>query len=73
VIVPAGSIAVFSSYVFHRSGPNLTNKLRRVYLPQYTPEIIRNKEGGQWGQAIPFLKDGEIVWKEGMPYPEAVA
>jgi ectoine hydroxylase-related dioxygenase (phytanoyl-CoA dioxygenase family) len=70
VVLPAGSIAVFSSYVFHRSGPNLTDKLRRIYLPQYTPEIIRHKEGGQWGQAIPFLKDGEIVWKEGMPYPE---
>jgi ectoine hydroxylase-related dioxygenase (phytanoyl-CoA dioxygenase family) len=35
VVVPAGSIAAFSSYVFHRSGPNLTDKLRRVYLPQY--------------------------------------
>ena len=44
VIVPAGSIAVFSSYVFHRSGPNLTNQLRRVYLPQYSPVVIRNPD-----------------------------
>jgi ectoine hydroxylase-related dioxygenase (phytanoyl-CoA dioxygenase family) len=63
VIIPAGSIAVFSSYVFHRSGPNLTNKLRRVYLPQYSPEIILNQKGEKCGQAVPFLKDGEIVWK----------
>jgi ectoine hydroxylase-related dioxygenase (phytanoyl-CoA dioxygenase family) len=63
VIVPAGSIAVFSSYVFHRSGPNLTDKLRRVYLPQYSPEIIRNQQGEPWGQTVQFLKDGEIVWK----------
>ena len=63
VILPAGSIAVFSSYVFHRSGPNLTDKLRRVYLPQYSSEIIRNQQGQPWGQAVPFLKDGEIVWK----------
>ncbi len=63
VVLPAGSIAVFSSYVFHRSGPNLTDKLRRVYLPQYSPEIIYNTNGERWGQAVPFLKDGEVVWK----------
>ena len=63
VTLPAGSIAVFSSYVFHRSGPNLTDKLRRVYLPQYSPEVIYNQEGKQWGQAVPFLKGGEVVWK----------
>jgi len=65
VIVPAGSIACFSSYVFHRSGPNLTDKMRRIYLPQYSPEIIRNLKGEQWGQAVPFLKNGEKVWREG--------
>ncbi len=63
IVLPAGSIAVFSSYVFHRSGPNLTDKLRRVYLPQYSPEIIYNLKGEHHGQAIPFLKDGEIVWR----------
>ncbi len=62
-IVPAGSIVAFSSYVFHRSGPNLTDKLRRVYLPQYSPEIIFNDDGTQKGQSVPFLKKGEIVWK----------
>ena len=64
VILPAGSIAVFSSYVFHRSGPNLTNKLRRIYLPQYSPDIIRDLKGNQWAQAVPFLKNGENVWRE---------
>ena len=63
-IVPAGSIVVFSSYVFHRSGPNLTGNLRRVYLPQYSSEVIRKPDGTQWGQAVPFLKGGEIVWRE---------
>lgn len=63
-IVPAGSIVVFSSYVFHRSGPNLTNKLRRIFLPQYTPEVIRALDGKQWGQAVPFLKDGKNIWQE---------
>jgi ectoine hydroxylase-related dioxygenase (phytanoyl-CoA dioxygenase family) len=63
-IVPAGSIVVFSSYVFHRSGPNLTDKIRRVYLPQYSSAIIRDLKGKQWGQAVPFLKNGENVWRE---------
>jgi len=63
-IVPAGSIVVFSSYVFHRSGPNLTNKMRRIFLSQYTPTIIRDLQGKQWGQAIPFLENGENVWRE---------
>jgi ectoine hydroxylase-related dioxygenase (phytanoyl-CoA dioxygenase family) len=63
-IVPAGSIVVFSSYVFHRSGPNLTDKMRRIFLPQYTPTIIYDLKGKQWGQAIPFLENGENVWRE---------
>lgn len=62
VVIPAGSIAVFSSYVFHRSGPNLTDKMRRVFLPQYSPEIILDLEGKVWGNPTPFLKNGEIVW-----------
>jgi len=61
-IVPAGSIVVFSSYVFHRSGPNLTDRQRRVFLAQYSPTIIRNLNGDQWGQAVPFLRNGENVW-----------
>ena len=64
VTVPAGSIACFSSYVFHRSGPNLTDKLRRIYLPQYAPVVINGLDGKQWGQAVPFLKNGENIWRE---------
>lgn len=62
IIAPAGSIACFSSYVFHRSGPNLTNRLRRVFLPQYSPVPIHNLDGTQRGQAIPFLKGGKVVY-----------
>jgi ectoine hydroxylase-related dioxygenase (phytanoyl-CoA dioxygenase family) len=63
VIVPAGSVVAFSSYVFHRSGPNLTSNLRRVYLPQYSPVVIRDLQGKLWGQDVPFLKNGENVWQ----------
>ena len=62
VIVPAGSIAVFSSVTFHRSGPNTTDRMRRVYLAQYSPEIIPNKEGtAPFGRDEQFLKDGRRV------------
>jgi ectoine hydroxylase-related dioxygenase (phytanoyl-CoA dioxygenase family) len=44
VIVPAGSIACFSSTLFHRSGPNTTDRMRRIYLAQYSPEPILNED-----------------------------
>jgi len=62
VIAPAGSIAVFSSVTFHRSGANTTDKPRRVYLAQYSAEPITNREGtGLWGKADPVLKNGQPV------------
>ena len=62
VICSEGSIAVFSSTVFHRSGPNTTDRMRRVYLPQYSAEPIMKADGsGLWNLAEPFLIDGERV------------
>jgi len=62
VVVPVGSVAVFSSVCFHRSGPNRTNKMRRVYLPQYSAEPITTPDGSKlWSFAEPFLKDGQNV------------
>ncbi len=59
-IVPAGSIVVFSSRTFHRSGPNMTDDYRRCYLAQYSAEPIMNQDGSQlWGRAEPILKRGE--------------
>ena len=63
VVVPAGSVVAFTSYNFHRSGPNTTPKMRRVYLPQYSAEPIRAGGGGLWAMAVPFVKDGEIVYR----------
>lgn len=58
VIIPAGSIACFSSYVFHSSGANLTNKMRRIFLAQYSGEVIMNEDGTRpWGATEPFLRD----------------
>jgi ectoine hydroxylase-related dioxygenase (phytanoyl-CoA dioxygenase family) len=62
VIVPAGSIVCFSSTVIHRSGANLTDKLRRVYLLQYSPEVIMNEDGtAPHGSFEPFLVDGAVT------------
>jgi ectoine hydroxylase-related dioxygenase (phytanoyl-CoA dioxygenase family) len=45
VVVPAGSIACFSSTLFHRSGPNTTDEVRRVYVAQYSAEPILSEDG----------------------------
>jgi ectoine hydroxylase-related dioxygenase (phytanoyl-CoA dioxygenase family) len=47
VIVPAGSIACFSSTLFHRSGPNTTDRVRRVYVAQYSAEPILSEDGSR--------------------------
>lgn len=62
VIVPAGSIAVFSSVTFHRSGANATKGMRRSYLCQYSPEPILTADGTRtWALAVPFLRDGKRI------------
>ena len=58
VIAPAGSIAVFSSTVFHRSGVNTTPDYRRVYVVQYAPAPMINPSGKQASRADPVLKRG---------------
>jgi len=61
-LVPAGSVVVFSSLTFHRSGPNTSSKMRRAYVTQYSSEIIcRPGENDPMHLAVPFLKDGTTV------------
>lgn len=58
-IVPAGSLVVFSSLCFHRSGANHTNKMRRAYVTQYSAEpIMKPGESSPMHLAVPFLTDG---------------
>ena len=47
LLVPAGSIACFSTTLFHRSGPNTTDDVRRVYLAQYTAEPLLSEDGSR--------------------------
>ena len=58
---PAGSIVVFSSTCFHRSGANFTDKMRRAYALQYSPEPVLEPDGSLKGLAVPFLENGERV------------
>jgi ectoine hydroxylase-related dioxygenase (phytanoyl-CoA dioxygenase family) len=64
VIVPAGSIALFSSLTFHRSGVNTASKMRRSYLAQYSPEPMGNtdKSKGTVTLAVPFIKNGQSIY-----------
>ena len=64
VIVPAGSIALFSSLTFHRSGANTTAKMRRSYLAQYSAGPMGNEDDskGATTLAVPFLEGGRRVY-----------
>jgi ectoine hydroxylase-related dioxygenase (phytanoyl-CoA dioxygenase family) len=63
-VVPAGSVVVFSSLAFHRSGANSTNKMRRAYVTQYSPDVILDpRTGAPKHLAVPFLKNGNVVYE----------
>lgn len=58
-VMKAGSIAVFSSVCFHRSGANTTPRMRRAYAVQFSPEIIYEADGSLKGLDELFIKDGK--------------
>jgi ectoine hydroxylase-related dioxygenase (phytanoyl-CoA dioxygenase family) len=59
VTAPAGSVACFSSTLFHRSGPNTTERARRVYVAQYSAEPVLDEDGARPRHlAEPLLIDG---------------
>jgi ectoine hydroxylase-related dioxygenase (phytanoyl-CoA dioxygenase family) len=60
-ICKAGSVVVFSSTTFHRSGANSTNAMRRAYAVQFSPEIIYDPDGSLKGLDELFLDNGERV------------
>jgi ectoine hydroxylase-related dioxygenase (phytanoyl-CoA dioxygenase family) len=61
VIVPAGSIVCFSSTLLHRSGPNTTDSVRRVYVAQYSAEPILSEDGSHPRMlAEPLLIDSRL-------------
>jgi ectoine hydroxylase-related dioxygenase (phytanoyl-CoA dioxygenase family) len=60
VNVAAGSMAPFFSTLFHSSGANATDRVRRVYLAQYSPEPILSEDDSRPRHlAEPLLTAGE--------------
>jgi ectoine hydroxylase-related dioxygenase (phytanoyl-CoA dioxygenase family) len=60
--VPAGSVVAFSSRMLHATGANQTDRPRRIYLAQYTPEVILNPGTLQLRRnAIPLIQEGRQV------------
>lgn len=47
----AGDILVFSSLTPHRTGPNLTDAVRKAYIVQYAPDGARVPEAGGAGRS----------------------
>lgn len=70
VIAPAGSLAVFSSTVLHRSGPNCCEQPRRAYIVQYSARPVLDGDGSVRHFADPMLHAGLPV---GPPAAEALA
>jgi ectoine hydroxylase-related dioxygenase (phytanoyl-CoA dioxygenase family) len=59
LVVPAGTVVGFSSTLLHRTGPNSTDRQRRVYVTQYSSEPILAEDGeGPRHLAVPLLVDG---------------
>jgi len=58
--VKAGSLVVFSSLCFHSSGANKTDRMRRAYVTQYSPEpICRPGTQDLMHLGVPFLAGGK--------------
>jgi ectoine hydroxylase-related dioxygenase (phytanoyl-CoA dioxygenase family) len=58
----AGSIVAFSSLLLHATGANRSARPRRVYLAQYSPEVILDPGTRQLRRnAIPILRHGGQV------------
>ena len=60
--VAAGSVVAFSSRLLHATGINRSSNLRRVYLAQYSPEVILDPGTRQLRRnAIAILQRGRRV------------
>jgi ectoine hydroxylase-related dioxygenase (phytanoyl-CoA dioxygenase family) len=56
-----GSMAVFPSTLFHRSGPNVSPGMRKGYIVQYSVEGARNAATGA------VFDNGPVIARDGKP------
>jgi len=61
VELPKGGMAVFSSLLFHRSGPNLSNTIRKSYILQYSAADARNARTGELLNRPVIARNGQPV------------
>ncbi|MCD9020815.1 phytanoyl-CoA dioxygenase family protein [Cohnella silvisoli] len=54
-----GSMVVFSSLLFHRSGPNVSDNVRKGYILQYFPTHTTNLKNGKSFKKMVIAKDGK--------------
>jgi phytanoyl-CoA hydroxylase len=61
VPVRSGSVLVFWSLTVHKSGPNLSDDLRRAYIVQYSKAGLRDATSGEPIDTVPVLRDGRVL------------
>jgi ectoine hydroxylase-related dioxygenase (phytanoyl-CoA dioxygenase family) len=62
VEMKAGQVAIFSSLLLHKSGPNTSNAPRFGYVPQYHyPHVVEDPGGKPTGDQWPVLRNGSPV------------
>jgi ectoine hydroxylase-related dioxygenase (phytanoyl-CoA dioxygenase family) len=62
VAVEPGGLAAFNPLMFHRSGPNISDRWRRALVVQFSQEPILTEDGAKpWHSADPFIRDGRRV------------
>jgi len=59
--VPAGSLILLNGLLPHRSGLNATDKIRRAYLCQFSPQPVLDDRGQAIQMAEPVLRGGAAV------------
>ena len=66
-----GQVAVFSSLMLHKSGPNTSRESRKAYVPQYhVPGVVVAESKKKFGDAYPVLRDGHRI---DVPLPKAIS
>jgi hypothetical protein len=56
------SLVIFSLLTFHRSGSNATDRMRRAYVTQYSPDrIFKPGTRELMHLGVPFLEDGGCI------------
>ncbi|MES2202129.1 MAG: phytanoyl-CoA dioxygenase family protein [candidate division FCPU426 bacterium] len=59
VEMEAGQVAIFSSLLLHKSGPNTSKNVRYGFVPQYHVPGVVGEDGVQWGDQFPVLRGGQ--------------